>query len=65
MPKRDWGQGMACVGRTKICTIVPINHRGPVPGVEVGMSWEYRVQVNESSLQFLFLFLRNDLIPIC
>ncbi|XP_054008845.1 E3 ubiquitin-protein ligase UHRF1-like [Hylaeus anthracinus] len=45
--KRDWGKGMACVGRTKECSIVPPNHRGPVPGVEVGMCWIYRVQVSE------------------
>lgn len=45
--KRDWGKGMACVGRTKECSIVPPNHRGPIPGVEVGMCWMYRVQVNE------------------
>ncbi|XP_060827940.1 E3 ubiquitin-protein ligase UHRF1-like [Bombus pascuorum] len=45
--KRDWGKGMACVGRTKECSIVPPNHRGPIPGVEVGMCWMYRVQVSE------------------
>lgn len=45
--KRDWGKGMACVGRTKECSIVPPNHRGPIPGVEVGMCWMYRVQVIE------------------
>lgn len=44
---RDWGKGMACVGRTRECTIVPPNHIGPVPGVEVGMSWLFRVQVSE------------------
>lgn len=42
---RDWGKGMACVGRTKECTIVPINHFGPIPGIEVGTSWKFRVQV--------------------
>ncbi|XP_050448065.1 E3 ubiquitin-protein ligase UHRF1-like [Cataglyphis hispanica] len=46
-PKRDWGKGMACVGRTKICSIVPSNHRGPIPGIEVGMCWIFRVQVSE------------------
>lgn len=45
--KRDWGKGMACVGRTKECSIVPSHHRGPIPGVEVGMCWIYRVQVSE------------------
>jgi E3 ubiquitin-protein ligase UHRF1 len=47
---RDWGKGMACVGRTKECTLVPRNHYGPIPGVEVGTSWLYRVQVSESGV---------------
>ncbi|KAG8232381.1 hypothetical protein J437_LFUL012523 [Ladona fulva] len=42
--KRDWGSGMACVGRTKECTLVPSNHYGPIPGVEVGTTWLFRVQ---------------------
>ncbi len=42
---RDWGKGMACVGRTKVCTIVPSNHFGPIPGVPVGSLWKFRVQV--------------------
>ncbi|CAI6375138.1 unnamed protein product [Macrosiphum euphorbiae] len=48
--KRDWGQGMACVGRTKQCNIVPPNHFGPIPGVEVGTTWLFRVQVSESGI---------------
>lgn len=44
--KRDWGKGMACVGRTKKCNIVPSNHFGPVPGIEVGTTWLFRVQVS-------------------
>ena len=39
---------MACVGRTKICSIVPPNHFGPIPGVPVGSSWKFRVQVGLS-----------------
>lgn len=39
-------QGMACVGRTKECTIVPSNHYGPIPGVPVGTTWKFRVQVS-------------------
>lgn len=42
---RDWGRGMACIGRTKECTIVKKNHKGPIPGVEVGSSWWSRMQV--------------------
>nr|CAD7200520.1 unnamed protein product [Timema douglasi] len=45
--KRDWGKGMACVGRTKVCTIVPPDHFGPVPGVEVGTSWLFRMQAQQ------------------
>uniref|UniRef100_A0A672PDX8 E3 ubiquitin-protein ligase UHRF n=1 Tax=Sinocyclocheilus grahami TaxID=75366 RepID=A0A672PDX8_SINGR len=48
--QRDWGKGMACVGRTKQCTIVPSNHHGPVPGVPVGTLWKFRVQVSESGI---------------
>ncbi|GFR27408.1 e3 ubiquitin-protein ligase UHRF1 [Trichonephila clavata] len=47
---RDWGKGMACVGRTKECTIVAPNHFGPIPGVEVGTMWKFRVQVSESGV---------------
>lgn len=43
-------QGMACVGRTKMCTIVPSNHFGPIPGVSVGSLWKFRVQVSESGV---------------
>ncbi|KAF0704134.1 E3 ubiquitin-protein ligase UHRF1-like, partial [Aphis craccivora] len=48
--KRDWGKGMACVGRTKTCNIVPPNHFGAIPGVEVGTTWLFRVQVSESGV---------------
>ena len=44
--KRDWGKGMACVGRTDECTIVPPDHRGSIPGIEVGMSWLFRIGVS-------------------
>ncbi|XP_030598181.1 E3 ubiquitin-protein ligase UHRF2 isoform X1 [Archocentrus centrarchus] len=44
--QRDWGKGMACVGRTKECTIVPSNHYGPIPGIPVGTTWKFRVQVS-------------------
>ena len=54
---RDWGKGMACVGRTKVCTIVPPNHFGPIPGVPVGSCWKYRVQVSYPNLIVDFLIL--------
>ncbi|CAD6238967.1 GSCOCG00008581001-RA-CDS [Cotesia congregata] len=48
--QKDWGRGMGCMSRVKDCTIVPTNHKGPIPGTEVGMSWRYRLQV-------IFVFL--------
>lgn len=47
-----WLQGMACVGRTKECTIVPSNHYGPIPGVPVGTTWKFRVQVSRIFVDF-------------
>ncbi|VVC43627.1 Zinc finger, PHD-type,Zinc finger, RING-type,Zinc finger, FYVE/PHD-type,Ubiquitin-related [Cinara cedri] len=47
---RDWGKGYACVGRAKICNIVPIHHFGPIPGIEVGTSWLFRLQASESGV---------------
>ena len=47
---RDWGGGMATTGRSKTCTKVPSNHFGPIPGVEVGMCWKYRIQISEEGL---------------
>jgi len=48
--KRDWGQGFATVGRTKVCNKVDKDHFGPIPGVEVGMSWLFRIQVSEEGI---------------
>ncbi|XP_059177141.1 E3 ubiquitin-protein ligase UHRF1-like isoform X2 [Physella acuta] len=47
---RDWGKGMACVGRSKMCTVVPSHHYGAIPGVEVGTLWKFRVQVSEAGV---------------
>ena len=47
---RDWGKGMACQGRSKVCTIVPQNHVGPIPGVPVGSTWRFRLQVSEAGV---------------
>lgn len=47
--KRDWGRGMACVGKTKTCAM-PANHFGPIPGIEVGMCWRFRIQLSESGV---------------
>ena len=48
--KRDWGKGFACTGRNKECTKVDKNHFGPIPGIEVGMSWMFRMQISEEGL---------------
>jgi len=37
---------MTCVGRQKVCSVVPPNHFGPIPGIEVGTLWKFRKQVN-------------------
>ncbi|KAJ1834460.1 hypothetical protein LPJ63_001945 [Coemansia sp. RSA 2711] len=47
---KNWGGGMACVGTTKTCTIVPKDHAGSIPGVHVGQSWRYRIHVSESGI---------------
>ncbi|XP_045784907.1 E3 ubiquitin-protein ligase UHRF1-like [Maniola jurtina] len=46
---RDWGRGMACVGKTKDSDM-PADHFGPIPGMEVGMIWRYRMQLSETGL---------------
>uniref|UniRef100_A0A4W3HNW3 RING-type E3 ubiquitin transferase n=1 Tax=Callorhinchus milii TaxID=7868 RepID=A0A4W3HNW3_CALMI len=46
----ECNMGMACVGRTKECTIVPSNHYGPIPGTPVGTMWKFRVQVSEAGV---------------
>ncbi|KAL6259769.1 hypothetical protein P5V15_009682 [Pogonomyrmex californicus] len=48
--KRNWGNGMACVKRQKVCYLVPENHCGPIPGVDVGTSWMFRMQVSEAGV---------------
>lgn len=47
---RDWGRGMACAGRSKECTIVPSNHFGPIPGIDVGTTWRFRFQASETGV---------------
>uniref|UniRef100_A0AAU7J938 RING-type E3 ubiquitin transferase n=1 Tax=Locusta migratoria TaxID=7004 RepID=A0AAU7J938_LOCMI len=45
-----WGKGMANVGLSKRCTIVPPHHFGPIPGVEVGTCWKFRIQASEAGV---------------
>jgi len=47
---RDWGKGEGCTGRRKVCTKVPPHHFGPIPGIEVGMIWESRMQLSEEGI---------------
>ena len=47
---KEWGRGMACVGRTHISQAVPNHHFGPIPGIEVGMWWRFRFQASEVGL---------------
>ena len=63
---------MATVGRTTECTIVPKNHFGPIPGVEVGTMWKFRVQVpNMLFIKYIRLFIIFQcgfsvaLLPVC
>ncbi|CAG8436414.1 2708_t:CDS:2 [Ambispora gerdemannii] len=48
--QKNWGGGMACVGRRKECTIVSKDHKGKIPGVPVGSSWLYRIHCAESGV---------------
>jgi len=48
--KRDWGKGMATAGRTRVCTKVSDKHFGPIPGIDVGMCWKYRMQLCEEGI---------------
>lgn len=41
---------MATAGRTTTNTLVPPTHFGSVPGVEVGTTWRYRIQVSEAGI---------------
>ncbi|KAJ3336495.1 hypothetical protein HDU93_002697 [Gonapodya sp. JEL0774] len=47
---KRWGGGMATAGRSKISTVVKRDHIGPVPGIEVGQMWRYRVGVSEDGV---------------
>jgi len=47
---RDWGKGEGCTGRRKECTKVGPYHFGPIPGIEVGMTWESRMQLSEEGI---------------
>ncbi|CAM9338943.1 unnamed protein product [Discosporangium mesarthrocarpum] len=50
MTTKNWGGGMACVGRTRVCTSVDKHHFGAVPGVRVGSMWQFRMEVSEDGI---------------
>ena len=73
--KRDevfvpWQPGqrtMATAGRTKINTNIEKGHFGPIPGVEVGQRWQYRIQLSELGVhappgKFLLIMFASQLI---
>ena len=45
---RDWGKGQATAAVKDKCTIVGNHYFGPIPGIDVGMLWQYRTQVASS-----------------
>ncbi|KAJ2026665.1 hypothetical protein GGI06_000055 [Coemansia sp. S85] len=47
---KNWGGGMACASASKTCTIVGKDYIGAIPGVHVGQSWRYRLQVTASGV---------------
>ncbi|XP_025997047.1 E3 ubiquitin-protein ligase UHRF1 isoform X2 [Solenopsis invicta] len=44
------GGGMSNAARQKMCYIVPPDHCGPIPGVDVGTTWMFRLQVSEAGV---------------
>ena len=46
--KRDWGRGFATAGRAKTSSIVHLHFFGPIPNIDVGTSWQYRIQASEA-----------------
>ncbi|KYN40693.1 E3 ubiquitin-protein ligase UHRF1 [Trachymyrmex septentrionalis] len=48
--ERKWGGGMACVGRQKVCGLVSSDYSGEIPGVDVGTTWMFRIQVSEAGV---------------
>ncbi|KAJ1973786.1 hypothetical protein H4R35_003935 [Dimargaris xerosporica] len=47
---REWGRGLSCAGVETKCTIVGPQHVGPIPGVPVGSSWRYRINLSASGV---------------
>ncbi|KAF9432920.1 E3 ubiquitin-protein ligase uhrf1, partial [Entomortierella beljakovae] len=47
---KDWDRGNSCVGLSRKCTVVGPDHVGPIPGVPVGSSWRFRINVAEAGV---------------
>eukprot|EP00123_Amoebidium_parasiticum_P013805 comp22162_c0_seq1/m.32491 comp22162_c0_seq1/g.32491 ORF comp22162_c0_seq1/g.32491 comp22162_c0_seq1/m.32491 type:complete len:816 (-) comp22162_c0_seq1:813-3260(-) len=47
---KNWGGGMACVGKSTTNTLIGDHHVGPVPGIRVGQLWPYRVNCSEDGV---------------
>ena len=41
---------MATAGRNKTNQNIEINHQGPVPGIDVGFRWRFRIQLSEAGV---------------
>lgn len=46
----SWGRGISCVGRSRVCELVPKDHFGPIPDVPVGTWWRFRFQASEAGV---------------
>lgn len=47
-----------------MCTIVPSNHFGPIPGVPVGSLWKFRVQVSHNIMIILVVHLYTMVVMV-
>lgn len=57
-----WGRGMSCVGRSQISAAaarVGKHHFGPIPGVEVGQTFRFRIQGSLSFATFISVYTRH------
>uniref|UniRef100_A0A914W973 RING-type E3 ubiquitin transferase n=1 Tax=Plectus sambesii TaxID=2011161 RepID=A0A914W973_9BILA len=47
---RAWGRGVSCSGVGNKNTDVPTDYKGPIPGIQVGQTWQYRLQLSSSGV---------------
>ena len=41
----DRGKGFACTGSNKTCTKIDKKTSGPIPGIEMGLAWMFRIHI--------------------